>query len=184
MSMMTSSMEIFSALLALCAGNSPHKRQWGGVLMFSLICASINAWANNREAVALIMTYYLISSHLISSHLISSYLILSHIILSYLILSYLIIVMRIFVNQFSSHQPSWILKHFVKTQLFWAFLITFRNKFHSYIFGVNVVNLWHFEADTFLFSASGILKLTSSYFLTKAAKKLVAILALESFADG
>ena len=77
--------------------------------------------------------------------------IFSYLILSYLILSYLIIVMTIFVSQFSSRQPSWILKHFVKTQLFWAFfqIITFRNKFHSYIFGVNVVDLWHFEADTF-----------------------------------
>ena len=30
--------------------NSPHKGQWGGALMFSLICAWINAWVNNREA--------------------------------------------------------------------------------------------------------------------------------------
>ena len=30
--------------------NSPHKGQWRGALMFSLICAWINAWANNREA--------------------------------------------------------------------------------------------------------------------------------------
>ena len=35
-------METFSALLALCAGNSPVK--------FSLICACVNGWANNREA--------------------------------------------------------------------------------------------------------------------------------------
>ena len=42
-------METFSALLALCAGNS-HKSQWRGALMFSLICASINSWVNNREA--------------------------------------------------------------------------------------------------------------------------------------
>ena len=44
--------ETFSALLALCAGihrspvNCPHKGQWRGALMFSLICA----WVNNREA--------------------------------------------------------------------------------------------------------------------------------------
>ena len=44
--------EIFSALLAICAGNSPvpvnspHKGQWRGALMFSLICV----WINNREA--------------------------------------------------------------------------------------------------------------------------------------
>ena len=38
-------METFSALLAICAGNSPvpgefpHKGQWRGALMFSLMCA-------------------------------------------------------------------------------------------------------------------------------------------------
>ena len=30
--------------------NSPHKGQWRGALMFSLICAWINGWANNGEA--------------------------------------------------------------------------------------------------------------------------------------
>ena len=49
-------METFSALLAICAGNSsvpvnsPHKGQWRGALMFSLISTSINGWVNNREA--------------------------------------------------------------------------------------------------------------------------------------
>ena len=47
-------METFSALLAICAGNSPvnspHKGQWRGALMFTLICARINGWVNNREA--------------------------------------------------------------------------------------------------------------------------------------
>ena len=49
-------METFSALLALCEGNSPvpvnspHKGQWRGALMFSLICGGINNWVNNREA--------------------------------------------------------------------------------------------------------------------------------------
>ena len=49
-------METFSALLALCAGNSPvpvnspHKGQWRGALMFALIYAWINDWVNNREA--------------------------------------------------------------------------------------------------------------------------------------
>ena len=51
-------METFSALLALCAGNSPvmrspvnspHKGQWHGALMFSLICPWINGWVNNRK---------------------------------------------------------------------------------------------------------------------------------------
>ena len=54
--MMTSSNGKFSALLALCAGihrspvNSLHKGQWRGALMFSLICAWLNGWVNNREA--------------------------------------------------------------------------------------------------------------------------------------
>ena len=45
-------METFSALLALSPGpvNSPHKGQWRGALMFSLIYAWINDWVNNREA--------------------------------------------------------------------------------------------------------------------------------------
>ena len=47
-------MVTFSALLAFYAGNSsvnsPHKGQWRGALMFSLICAWINGWVNNREA--------------------------------------------------------------------------------------------------------------------------------------
>ena len=30
--------------------NSPHKGQWRGALMFSLICTWINGWVNNREA--------------------------------------------------------------------------------------------------------------------------------------
>ena len=48
-------METFSALLPICAihrspVNSPHKGQWRGALMFSLICARINGWVNNSEA--------------------------------------------------------------------------------------------------------------------------------------
>ena len=49
-------METVSALLAICAGNSPvpvnspHKGQWRGASMFSLICVWINGWVNNREA--------------------------------------------------------------------------------------------------------------------------------------
>ena len=50
-------METFSALLAICVWgihrspvNSPHKGQWRGALMFSLICVWINGWVNNREA--------------------------------------------------------------------------------------------------------------------------------------
>ena len=30
--------------------NSPHKGQWRGALMFSLICGRINRWVNNGEA--------------------------------------------------------------------------------------------------------------------------------------
>ena len=51
-------METFSALLAICAGNSPvnspHKGQWRWALMFSLICTRINGWVNNGEAGDLI----------------------------------------------------------------------------------------------------------------------------------
>ena len=76
-------METFSALLALCAGNSPvpvnspHKGQWRGTLMFSLICARINDWVNNREAGDLrrhrtydvtVMHFYLICSRTIVVH--------------------------------------------------------------------------------------------------------------------
>ena len=49
-------METFSALLAICAGNSsvavnsPHKGQRCGDLMFSLICLWKNGWVNNGEA--------------------------------------------------------------------------------------------------------------------------------------
>ena len=30
--------------------NSPHKGQWRGALMFTLICTRIKGWVNNREA--------------------------------------------------------------------------------------------------------------------------------------
>ena len=30
--------------------NSPHKGQWGGALMLSLICIWLNGWVNNHEA--------------------------------------------------------------------------------------------------------------------------------------
>ena len=49
-------MEQFSALLAICAGNSPvpvnspHKGQWRGALMLSLIYAWLNDGVNNRKA--------------------------------------------------------------------------------------------------------------------------------------
>ena len=49
-------MGTFSALLAFCAGNSPvtgefpSQRPVTRSLMFSLICAWINGWVNNREA--------------------------------------------------------------------------------------------------------------------------------------
>ena len=47
-------METFPGLLAICAGNSagefPHKGQWRGALMFSLVCVWINGWVNNRAA--------------------------------------------------------------------------------------------------------------------------------------
>ena len=55
-SMMTSSNGNISALLLFVRGihrwpvNSPHKGQWRGALMFSLTCAWINDWVNNRGA--------------------------------------------------------------------------------------------------------------------------------------
>ena len=53
--MMTSSNGSIFRITALCAGNStmadsPHKGQWGGALMFSLISAWINGWVNIRQA--------------------------------------------------------------------------------------------------------------------------------------
>ena len=54
--MMTSSNgNIFRVTGPLCGeftgpANSPHKGQWRGALMFSLICVWINRWVNNREA--------------------------------------------------------------------------------------------------------------------------------------
>ena len=48
-------METFSALLAICAGNSPvpgefPTRKWRGALMLSLICAWTNRWVNKPNA--------------------------------------------------------------------------------------------------------------------------------------
>ena len=54
--MMTSSNgNIFRVTGPLCGeftgpGEFPHKGQWRGALMFSLMCVWINGWANNREA--------------------------------------------------------------------------------------------------------------------------------------
>ena len=74
-------METFSALLAICVGNSPvpsefpHKGQWRGALMFSLICAWINRWVNNREGgdlrrhrthydvIVMILSFVFVRSH-------------------------------------------------------------------------------------------------------------------------
>ena len=45
--------------------NSPHKGQWHGALMFSLICIWINGWVNNREAGDVsVMTYVSVRWHL------------------------------------------------------------------------------------------------------------------------
>ena len=52
-SMMTSSNgSIFRVTGHLCGEitGPPHKGQWRGALMFSLICVWINVWINNREA--------------------------------------------------------------------------------------------------------------------------------------
>ena len=38
--------------------NSPHKRQWRGALMFSLICVWINGWVNNHNHKAVDLRRY------------------------------------------------------------------------------------------------------------------------------
>ena len=49
--MMTSSNgNIFRVTGHLCGEFTPHKGQWCGDLMFSLICVWINGWVNNRDA--------------------------------------------------------------------------------------------------------------------------------------
>ena len=51
--MMTSSNETFSALQAICAGNSPVTGEFTGhrwIPRISLICGRINGWVNNRES--------------------------------------------------------------------------------------------------------------------------------------
>ena len=48
----------------LCRGihrspvNSPHKGQWRGAMLFSLISAWINAWVNNHKALRCQSTHY------------------------------------------------------------------------------------------------------------------------------
>ena len=51
--------------------NSPHKGQWRGALMFSLICVWINGWLNHREASDLrrYRPHYDASVMIISTHL-------------------------------------------------------------------------------------------------------------------
>ena len=62
-------METFSALLAFCVRNSPVtgefplQSQWRGALMYSLICAWINSWANNGDTGDLRCHYTLLSLH-------------------------------------------------------------------------------------------------------------------------
>ena len=48
--MMTSSNGTIFRVTGLSLVNSPHKGQWRGALMFSLICSWINGWVNSREA--------------------------------------------------------------------------------------------------------------------------------------
>ena len=40
----------FAQIIHRSPMNSPHKGQWRGALMFSLICARISGWVQNREA--------------------------------------------------------------------------------------------------------------------------------------
>ena len=48
--MMTSSNGNTFRITGHLCGNSAHKDQWRGALMFSLICVWINGWVNKREA--------------------------------------------------------------------------------------------------------------------------------------
>ena len=51
--MTSSNGNIFPVTGLLCGNspvNSPHKGQWRGALMFSLICACMDVWVNNRDA--------------------------------------------------------------------------------------------------------------------------------------
>ena len=48
--MMTSSNRNIFRVTDRSPVNSPHKGQWRGALMFSLICAWLNVWVNTREA--------------------------------------------------------------------------------------------------------------------------------------
>ena len=50
--MTSSNGNIFPVTGHLCGeftGDSPHKYQWRGALMFSLIWVWINSWVNNRD---------------------------------------------------------------------------------------------------------------------------------------
>ena len=76
-------MEAFSTLLAICAGNSPipvnspHKGQWRGALMFTLICVWINGWVNNVDAfgwgyhIYIYIYIYILQSYSISNTLVT-----------------------------------------------------------------------------------------------------------------
>ena len=52
-------LEFFSASLTFCVchalvtGEFPHKGQWRGTLIFSLICVRINGWVKNHETADL-----------------------------------------------------------------------------------------------------------------------------------
>ena len=48
--MMTSWNGVIFRVTGHCEGTSPHKGQWHGALLFSLICVWINGWVNNSGA--------------------------------------------------------------------------------------------------------------------------------------
>ena len=70
--------------------NSPHKGQWLGALMLSLMCARINSWVNNREAgdlrryrhhyyvIVMLMTWWHWNTFCITGRCVWSLLINSH----------------------------------------------------------------------------------------------------------
>ena len=52
----------FARVIHRSPGNSPHKGQWSGALMVSLICARINSWVNNGK-VSMQLALVVILSH-------------------------------------------------------------------------------------------------------------------------
>ena len=68
--MLSSDGNIFRITGHLCRSlvNSPHKGQWRGALMFSLICARINGWINNLDVGDLRHSLWCLFKQLVKRH--------------------------------------------------------------------------------------------------------------------